>query len=106
MSHRTSIRRAAAIVGTTGVIALSMAAPASARQDPGAGNQQEWSCRSLCYEGGTTGTDLRSAITPDESTIEVVQLGAGVLAGVALAGAGLAVATRRRHSHAHAAHPA
>lgn len=106
MSHRTSIRRTAAIVGTSGIIALSMAAPASARQDPGTGNQQEWSCRSLCYEGGTPGSNVTSSLTADDGTIEVVQLGAGVLAGVALAGAGLAVATRRRHAHAHAAHPA
>lgn len=38
-----------------------------------------------------------------DNAVEPLQLGAGVLAGVALAGAGLAVASRRRHAPAHPA---
>lgn len=108
MSHISSIRRTAAVAGTAGIIALSMAAPASARPDPGNGSQSEWSCRSLCYEGGTEGTSgsglVPNVITTDDNAIELLQLGAGVLGGIALAGVGIAVASRR--SHAHAAHPA
>ncbi|MFW5471632.1 hypothetical protein ACOCJ4_16480 [Knoellia sp. CPCC 206435] len=101
MSNFTRSRRAASVIGATGFIALSMAGPASARQDPGNGSQAEWRCSTSCYEGpagsGTT-------FGPDGNSVEVLQLGAGILAGLALAGAGVAVASRR--SHAHAAHPA
>lgn len=103
MSHTTSIRRALTVAGATGILAFSVAGPASARPDPGNGSQQEWSCRSDCYEGGTT-TGPTSTITLDDNALELFQLGGGVLAGLALAGAGLAVASRR--SHRHAAHPA
>jgi hypothetical protein len=37
----------------------------------------------------------------DDNAIEVVQLGAGVLAGIVLAGAAAAGASRYRHNHAH-----
>ncbi len=103
MSHTTSIRRALTVAGATGILAFSVAGPASARPDPGNGSQQEWSCLSDCYEGGTT-TGPTSTITLDDNALELFQLGGGVLAGLALAGAGLAVASRR--SHRHAAHPA
>jgi hypothetical protein len=107
MHHVSSIRRTAAVAGTAGIIALTMAAPASARPDPGNGSQSEWSCHSLCYEGGTEGSSGGlgpNVITTDDNAIELLQLGAGVLGGIALAGAGVAVASRR--SRAHAAHPA
>jgi hypothetical protein len=108
MSHRTSIRQALTVAGATGILAFSVAAPASARPDPG----------ELFGSGGTTsrpdGSILQnppasdsSITTPgpvtvriDDNAVEVLQLGAGVLAGVALAGAGLAVASRRSHRHA------
>jgi hypothetical protein len=103
MSNTTSIRRAASIVGATGLIALSMAGPASARQDPSNGEVHR--CTSGCYESGTSGDSPRTiTISVDDNAFEVLQLGAGLLAGVALAGAGMAVASRR--GHAHAAHPA
>jgi hypothetical protein len=103
MSHITSIRRAAAISGVTGIIALSSAGAASAREIPGNGAQEEFRCTVSCYEGGTSG-GLTSIPKVGEDGIEILQLGAGVLAGVALAGAGLALASRRGHRHA--AHPA
>jgi hypothetical protein len=103
MSHTTSIRRAASILGATGLIALSLAGPASARQDPGTGELPR--CTTGCYEGGTSG--VGPAVTEPGTGgngVEFLQLGGGLLAGVALAGAGMAVASRR--GHAHAAHPA
>jgi hypothetical protein len=94
MSHTTRIRRAASVFGATGLVALSLAGPASARQDPGAGDLPR--CTTGCFEGGTTpGTTQLTAI--DDNAVEYLQLGAGVLAGIALTGAGAAVASRRSH---------
>jgi len=104
MSHTTSIRRALTVTGATGILALSVAGPASARPDPGNGSQSEWSCRTDCYLGGTTPAGISAPGPLDDDAVEVFQLGAGVLAGLALAGAGAAVVSRR--SHRHAAHPA
>lgn len=101
MSHTTSIRRALTVAGATGILAFSVAAPASARPDPGNGAQSEWSCQTDCYPGGTT---PGPTITVDDNALELLQLGGGVLAGLALAGAGVALASRRTHTHA--AHPA
>ncbi len=106
MSHTTSIRRGASMLGATGLIALSMAGPASARQDPGTGGLHEWTQWSEPYEGGSTGSQ-GAPLPPrfvDDNAVEVLQLGAGILAGVALTGAGMAMASRRTHGHA--AHPA
>ena len=105
MSHTTSIRRSASILGATGLIALSMAGQASAREVPGNGDPTEQYCTTSCYEGGTI-VDTSSGPTPqvDGGTVEYVQLGAGLLAGLALAGAGAAAFSRR--SHGHLAHPA
>ena len=103
MSHTTPIRRSLTVAGATGILAFSVAGPASARPDPGNGSQSEWSCQSSCYEGGTTPSGV-TTVTIDDNALEMLQLGGGVLAGLALAGAGAAVISRR--SHAHAAHPA
>ena len=104
MSHTTSIRRAASILGATGLIALSMAGPASARPDPGTGGAHEWTQWSEPYKGGSAGSAMTPTNSVDDNAVEVLQLGAGILAGVALAGAGMAVASRRTHGRA--AHPA
>ena len=102
MSHTTSISRSSSILGATGLIALSMAGPASAREVPGNGDPTEQYCSSSCYEGGTTLVDTSSGSAPrvDGGTVEYVQLGAGLLAGLALAGAGAAAFSRRTHTHA------
>lgn len=101
MSHTTSIRRSASILGATGLIALSMAGPASAREVPGNGDPTEQYCSTSCYEGGTTLVDTSSGPTRgDGGTVEYLQLGAGLLAGLALAGAGAAAFSRRTHTHA------
>jgi hypothetical protein len=104
MSHTTSIRRSASILGATGLIALSMAGPAGARELPGNGDWADQHCSVGCY-GGPAGTGSSTRVTRiDDNAIEVMQLGAGLLAGVALAGAGAAALSRR--SHGHLAHPA
>ncbi len=105
MSHTTSIRRSASVLGATALIALSLAGPVSAREVPGNGDWADQHCSVSCYEGGTT-AGTNSAPTPrvDGRTVEVVQVGAGLLAGLALAGAGAAAVSRR--SHGHLAHPA
>ena len=104
MSHTTSIRRSASILGATGLVALSMAGPASAREVPGNGDWADQRCSVNCYEGPVpTGSSTR-VIRIDDNAVEVMQLGAGLLAGVALAGAGAAAFSRR--SHGHLAHPA
>ncbi|MGA8980436.1 MAG: hypothetical protein WB473_15110, partial [Pedococcus sp.] len=96
MSHTTSIRRSASIVGAAGLIALCMAGPASARPDPGTGGSGELRCSTSCYEGGSAGNpDVGGVLRIDGNGVQVLQLGAGIVAGVALAGAGMAVASRR-----------
>jgi hypothetical protein len=103
MSNTTSIRRAASMVGATGLIALSMAGPASARPDPGTDSSQEQHCSTSCYEGGTSGGLPSIPIPINDNGIQFLQVGGGLLAGIAVAGAGMALASRR--THAHAAHP-
>ena len=104
MSHTTSIRRSASILGATGLIALSIAGPASARQVPGNGDWADQHCSVNCYEGpsGSGGGATIPTTTIDDNGVEVLQLGAGLLAGLALAGAGAAAFSRRTHSHSHA----
>jgi hypothetical protein len=102
MPHSTNIRRTASIIGATGLIALSMAGLASAQPDPGTGSAEEQHCSVSCYTGPDIATTAISAPTVDASGIEVLQLGAGLLAGFALAGAGITVAAHRSH----VAHPA
>ena len=99
MSNTTNIRRAATVAGATAFFALSMAAPASARVDPGTGSSEEQHCSVSCYSG--PGVTAPESTTPrvDENGIEVLQLGAGILAGMALAGAGMTLASRRSHGH-------
>ena len=82
-----------------------MAGPASARQVPGNGDWADQHCSTNCYEGGTTGGSQRTLPNPiEDNGVEVLQLGAGLLAGIALAGAGAAAFSRRNHGHL--AHPA
>jgi len=107
MSHTTSIRRSASVLGATGLIALSLAGPASARQVPGNGDWADQHCSTNCYQGGGapgSGTPIAQVFKVDDNAVEYLQLGAGILAGITLAGAGMVVASRR--SHGHAAHPA
>ena len=81
-----------------------MAGPAGARELPGNGDWADQDCSVNCYEGPATTVSPGQVIRIDDNAVEVLQLGAGLLAGIALAGAGAAAFSRR--SHGHLAHPA
>jgi hypothetical protein len=113
MSSHTAFRRSAAAVGATGLIALFLTGPAAARPDEGAGtvpgpavsrshSQEAYECHYLgkCASPGSQGRT--QVLRVDDNAVEVLQLGGGLLAGIALAGAGMAAASRRGH----APHPA
>lgn len=80
--------RTGGVLAATALAGILLAAPAEARPDPGTG-----------------GTDP-VVVTPepprgpdpiDGGAVEYLQLGAGLIAGLALAGAGAAVVSRRHH---------
>jgi hypothetical protein len=106
-------RRVAAGLGLALVLGATVAAPASAKQDPGPRPTVTLPYSQDVYENHY-GTQVAPPVPPaqpriqlrriDDNAVEYVQLGGGVLAGIALAGAGMAMASRR--SHAHPAHPA
>lgn len=94
MTLNTTLRRSLCAAGAAAALGLSVAGPASARFEPG---EPVGTPRS-----GTTVT--RTIGVPiDDNALELVQLGGGVLAGIALAGAGMALASRRHHAGAHPA---
>ena len=98
-----SIRRAAAVAGAAGLIALSLAGPAAARPDPGTGGSHEGSALSSV----STGADeepIRQVLRIDDDALEYLQLGAGVAAGLALAGAGGLIVSRRHGHHLRGVH--
>jgi hypothetical protein len=103
MTRSTNLRRGASALGAAGLIALSLAGPASARPDPGVGNLHEGVGTRQDYTPSDSSPAAPSLPAVDGNPIEYVQLGAGLLAGLALAGAGMAVVSRR--AHARAAHP-
>ncbi|TPG13982.1 hypothetical protein [Pedococcus bigeumensis] len=97
MSTNTSVRRIAAAAGATGFIALCLAAPASARTDPGTGGLHEQYPTVVATRPATT--PITQVLKIDDNAVELLQLGAGVAAGLALGGAGMVLITRRSHSH-------
>ena len=60
-------------------------------------SQEAYECHYLgkCAGSGSPGTQV---LRFDDNALEYVQLGAGVLAGIALTGAGMAAASRRGHA--------
>lgn len=104
MSHSTSIRRSASALGATGLIALSLAGTASARQVPGNGGSDEQHCSVSCYQGGSPAATTPRTDAPTSGSMDYLQLGAGLLAGLALAGGGAVALSRRGHGRM--AHPA
>lgn len=92
MNTRTSaVRRGFCAVGAAAALGLGIAGPADARPEPG--------------EPVPTVviTDPPPPGPRDDSALEWVQVGGGVLAGLALAGAGWAMASRRQHAGPHPA---
>ena len=104
MSARSAFRRSSAALGAAGILALALAEPAAAHPDPGTGDIAR--CTTSCFAGPDRESfNLSPAAQVVQGGVQVVQVGAGVLAGVALAGAGLAVASRRGNRRGQA-HPA
>jgi hypothetical protein len=96
-NHTT--RRWAGALGTTALLALTLAGPADARQDPGTGGLHERLNSAQLHQndaGPVPVPGVPSVVTDGTAYLE---LGAGVLAGLALAGAGAVVVSRRRHAH-------
>jgi len=120
MSHTTSLRRTASAVGATALLGVLLAAPATAGQDPGTGGPTVGSSTSsqvptgvdrnrqlggFTYSGEVS-TLPQTATKPqavpivvfrDNDAIEYLQVGAGVLAGIVIAGAGAVIVSRRHH---------
>jgi len=92
MAHSHSLRRAAGALGATGLAALVLAAPASARQDPGNGGTEQ-----------SPAPVSRVQLTPHviNEGLHYYELGLGALGGAAVvaAGAGAVAASHRRHPH-------
>ena len=88
-----TFRRSSAALGAAGILALSLAGPASARPDPSTGDLTR--CTTGCFQGPEESLSVLRSI--DDNAIEYLQLGGGVLAGIALAGAGMALASHRSH---------
>ena len=84
------------MLGTSGLIALSLAGPAAARPDPGTGGLHERPADATVVQGpsGPGAVQLRI----DDDAVEYLQIVAGLAAGAALGGAGMFLASRRAHS--------
>ncbi len=90
MSNTTPARRTASALAASALIALLAAAPAAARQDPGTGGR-DFAPADRVRAPSSSGPAI------DDNSVEYLQVGAGILAGLALAGAGAAMASRRNH---------
>jgi hypothetical protein len=109
---KSILGRAVAVLGLGLVLGATVALPADARQDPGPTPTVTLPYSQDVYERhyGTQVEPATPAYRPitrivrvDDNEMEVLQLAAGVLAGIALAGTGAAVASRRTHAQAHPA---
>lgn len=86
MNSRTStLRRGLCAVGAAATLGLVLAGPAAARPEPG-------------EPAPTVVTETLPPPPVDDNALDLLQVGGGILAGLALAGAGMAVASRRRHA--------
>lgn len=116
MSHTTSLRRTASALGATALLGMVLAAPAMARPDPGEGgpavdsstatSQFPYGLERERREGGTMvqpaprqAPEVAKPAQPtivfmEDDAVEYLQIGAGVIAGIALVGAGAVVASR------------
>lgn len=121
MSQTTNTRRTASALGAASLLALLLAAPAAARPDPGTGgsdpvvvahepsaaqlefHRQESLGRSGSPAAVPPGPAASTGATGTNGAADYLQLGAGMVAGIALAGAGAAVISRRSHRAAPAA---
>lgn len=105
----TTTRRGLAALALGLALSATATTTASARQDPGPAPSLPYSQHA--YENHyLSPTPTGEAVAPvprvvrlDDDAIEYVQLGGGLLAGLAIAGAGMALVSRRAHGHAHPA---
>lgn len=89
MNTRTStLRRGFCALGAAAALGLGLAGPANAvvLPDP-------------IGSGVPPKGPFAIEVPIDDNALELLQVGGGILAGLALAGAGMAVATRRQHAH-------
>lgn len=82
--------RTGGVVVATALAGILLAAPAEARPDPGTGGPDPVVVRPDPPRGS-------GVVIIDDDAVEYLQVGAGLLAGLALAGAGAAVVARRQH---------
>ena len=116
MNHHTIARTPLGFAGAIMIVAL-LATPASARPDPGTGDfgstSSELAYSQHAYENHyLSPLPAPEVVAPppkviirfrDDGALELMQVGAGLLAGIALTGAGLAAVRRNNH---HVVHPA
>lgn len=92
MTNRTTLRRGIYTLAAAATLGLALAGPASARPEPG----------EPVVSSSSRPPIIKTVEVPvDNDDFEPVQVGGGVLAGLALAGAGAALASRRRHEMPH-----
>ena len=90
MSTRSALRTSGVVVATA-LAGILIAAPAQARVDPGTGPNDRVAPHT------TPPLPPGPPATADDDAVEYLQLGAGLLAGLSIAGAAAAVASRRQH---------
>ena len=117
MSHTTTFRRTASALGATALLGMALAAPAMAAQDPGDavpavdatttvngtvnGAERERREGGIYYpQFDATPQKAATSSAPtillmEDHSVEYVQVAAGVVAGIALAGAGAVALSRR-----------
>lgn len=89
MNHHSTLQRGACTLAAAATLGLALAGPASARPDPG-------------EPVPTPSGSVHVIETPvDDNAVELLQVGGGLAAGLALAGAAAALASRRRHATPH-----
>jgi hypothetical protein len=109
---KSILGRGVAVLGLGLVLGATVALPADARQDPGPKPTVTLPYSQDVYErhygtqvapGTPPDRPITRVLRVDDNALEYLQLGAGVLAGIALAGAGAAVVSMRTHAQAHPA---
>ena len=92
MSHTTAVRRTASALGACALLASSWQPRRRPGSTPGTGGRDF-----DVVPSRTRGPRQVPRSSSDDDAVEYVQVGAGIVAGMALAGAGAALVSRRRH---------
>lgn len=94
MTLNTILRRSLCALGAAAALGLGVASPANARFEPG---------DPIGSSAAVPAPRPSTIVYVDDNALEVLQVGGGVLAGLALAGAGWAMASRRHGASPHLA---